>query len=374
MDSCDVLIVGGGPGGSTCAKLLRRAGLDVVIIDKAEFPRDKICAGWITPQVLASLQLDVEEYSKNRTLQPITTFCTSLLGHRRAAVEFDHPISYGIRRREFDDYLLRQSDARFRLGEAVKSIERISAGWVINGELNAPMLVGAGGHFCPVARTLRKNTKVEPPLVTAVEAEFPIDGLADHVGADGLAPQLFFCQDLGGYGWCVRKGDYLNIGLGRIDSKETSAQLPGLLEHLQRAGDFTAEVPQKFHGHAYYLYDGCRLQIIDDALLLIGDAAGLSYPQSGEGIRPAVESGILAAQTILAAKGHYDVESLKPYQQKIEKRFGKKHISRSAGVLSWFPERWKTALISRLIGSPWFARKVIIERWFLHAHQPALLP
>jgi geranylgeranyl reductase family protein len=374
VERCDVLIVGGGPGGSTCAWRLHQAGVKVAVIDKADFPRDKICAGWITPQVIESLRLDAEEYSSTRTLQPITTFCTSLLGHRRAAVEFDHPISYGIRRREFDDYLLRRSGATLRLGEPVKSIERTSDGWVINGQLAAPMLVGAGGHFCPIARRMRESTAVEPPLVTAVEAEFPIDGLADRVGADGCSPHLLFCPDLGGYGWCVRKGEYLNIGLGRVDSKETSAQLPDLLTTLQREGSFTGEVPQRFHGHAYYLYDGCSLKVVDDGVLLIGDAAGLSYPQSGEGIRPAVESGIMAAQTILAANGRYDAASLRPYQDRIEARFGKQRISRSGSVLSWLPTRWKTVLLSRLISSRWFARKVIIERWFLHAHQPALLP
>ena len=51
-ESCDVLIVGGGPAGSSCARQLRRAGLDVLILDKSEFPRDKVCAGWITPQVV----------------------------------------------------------------------------------------------------------------------------------------------------------------------------------------------------------------------------------------------------------------------------------------------------------------------------------
>jgi len=55
MNACDVLIVGGGPGGSSCAWTLRAAGLDVVVADAAVFPRDKVCAGWITPQVIAEL-------------------------------------------------------------------------------------------------------------------------------------------------------------------------------------------------------------------------------------------------------------------------------------------------------------------------------
>ncbi len=63
-ESCDVLIVGGGPAGSSCARQLRRAGLDVLILDKSEFPRDKVCAGWITPQVVEELEIDTRDYTK----------------------------------------------------------------------------------------------------------------------------------------------------------------------------------------------------------------------------------------------------------------------------------------------------------------------
>jgi flavin-dependent dehydrogenase len=60
MESCDALIIGGGPAGSSCAKQLRQHGMDVVVMDKAVFPRDKVCAGWITPAVVDALQLDTE--------------------------------------------------------------------------------------------------------------------------------------------------------------------------------------------------------------------------------------------------------------------------------------------------------------------------
>ena len=66
MDTCDALIVGGGPAGSTCAWKLRQAGLDVLVMDAAVFPRDKLCAGWITPPVVAELDLDPEAYRQGR--------------------------------------------------------------------------------------------------------------------------------------------------------------------------------------------------------------------------------------------------------------------------------------------------------------------
>ena len=62
MNTCEVLIVGGGPAGSACAWKLRQAGLDVIVMDKAAFPRDKVCAGWITPQVVEDLAFDIDDY------------------------------------------------------------------------------------------------------------------------------------------------------------------------------------------------------------------------------------------------------------------------------------------------------------------------
>src|SRR5205823_7702903 len=116
MDSCDVLIVGGGPGGSACAHKLREAGADVIVMDRAAFPRDKVCAGWITPQVIADLHIGVDEYRHDRTFQPITGFRTGLVGGTgEMETTYDRPVSFGIRRCEFDHYLLQRSGARLRL-------------------------------------------------------------------------------------------------------------------------------------------------------------------------------------------------------------------------------------------------------------------
>jgi len=80
MDSCDVLVVGGGPAGSTCAWKLCQAGLDVMVLDAAVFPRDKVCAGWVTPGVFRLLDLDPSEYrATGLTIQDITGFRTSVM-------------------------------------------------------------------------------------------------------------------------------------------------------------------------------------------------------------------------------------------------------------------------------------------------------
>ncbi|OZB16797.1 MAG: geranylgeranyl reductase, partial [Marinobacter sp. 34-60-7] len=109
--------------------------------------------------------------------------------------------------------------------------------------------------------------------------------------------------------------------------------------------------------------------LLDDGLLLIGDAAGLAYTQSGEGIRPAVESALIAADVILHAPDASAV-SLQPYGEKIAARFGNRAGEQAPG---WdLPDWLKQSLASSLMRSGWFTRKVVTEKWFLHQDMPAL--
>ena len=160
MERCDVAVVGGGPAGSSCARALHDAGLDVIVLDRAVFPRDKVCAGWITPQAIDDLELDQADYQRGRTLQPITGFRTGVIGSSDVVdTTYDRPVSYGIRRCEFDHYLLRRSGADVRQGTPLSSVVRDGDGWILNHSIKADMLVGAGGHFCPVARWLNPTRR-----------------------------------------------------------------------------------------------------------------------------------------------------------------------------------------------------------------------
>jgi len=159
MEHADILIVGGGPAGTSCAWALQRAGMDVIVLDQAHFPRDKVCAGWITPAVLNALEIDPQDYGRERVLQPINGFRVGLMrdmakAYATADLRYPETVSYGIRRCEFDDYLLQRSGARLCTGERVRSLRREAEVWVVNEHFRSPVLVGAGGHACPVARAL----------------------------------------------------------------------------------------------------------------------------------------------------------------------------------------------------------------------------
>lgn len=367
-DQCDVLIVGGGPAGSSCAWGLRGAGLDVLVIDKRAFPRDKPCAGWITPPVLEMLEVDASDYAAGHVMQPITGFGVCRMGGPMMVSDFGEVVSYGIRRCEFDAHLLRRAPARFRGEAPVKSIERAGDRWLVNGTISTPVIVGAGGHFCPVARLLGARPGGPGLVVAAQEVEFELsERQADAIRVRPEVPELYFCRDLQGYGWCVRKGRYLNVGLGREES-----QAHGLGDHvqrfvqdLQRADRAPAEIPVRFAGHAYTLYGHAPRRLTGDGMLLTGDAAGLAARYSGEGIRAAVESGLLAAEAILAAAGDYRRASLERYENALVARFGRPE--RGDGVMALCPSWLKQALAGRLFASRWFTRDVVVKRWFLGA-------
>ena len=365
MDTCDVIIVGGGPAGSTCAGKLRKAGLDVLLLDKQAFPRDKPCAGWITPKVLAALAIDSDEYCQGRVLQAINSFRTGLMHGPEVVTRYGTTVSYGIRRYEFDHFLLQRSAVRQLLGEPVSALERQDGGWFVNGHIRARLVVGAGGHFCPVARLLGAKIGREEVIV-AQATEFAMNRDQERLcplPAD--TPSLFFCRDLKGYGCLFRKGRFLNVGLGRMDRKHLGHHTRDFCKFLVQRGDLPAGAAGTFHGHAYLLYSrqGGRRSVSDGALL-IGDAAGLSYPQSGEGILPAIESALMAADTILAANGDYRRDNLEPYAAGLAARFG--------GSSEFPSSELASALLrcigTRLLSSRWFARHVVLDRWFLHTH------
>lgn len=369
-DTCDVLIVGGGPAGSTCARLLQQAGLDVLIMDKSVFPRDKVCAGWITPQVVQELDLDVEDYRQSRVLQPIDSFITGMGEQANAAVNYDKVVSYGIRRCEFDHYLLERSGARLRLGEAWKSMERQGDRWRVNGEISAPLVIGAGGHFCPVARFLGAHLGKEERAISAQEIEFELsESQAAECSVTGERPELYFCDDLKGYGWCFRKGNYLNVGLGREGNHRLGEHVQTFARSLAAQGRIPADLPGKFKGHAYLLYAHGNRPVIADGVMIIGDAAGLAYTQSGEGIRPAIESGLMAAANVLAVNRDYRRERLSHYEAALQSRFGERG---EAPALAMLPSKLRLGLARALMQTQWFARNVVLDRWFLHAQLPAL--
>ena len=307
MTKTNVIIVGGGPAGSSCAWQLRRRGLDCLILDKAVFPRPKLCGGWITPELVADLEMDIAAYPHRFLTFEVTQAHLFGIGLTMRSPQ------HSIRRVEFDDWLLKRSGAEV-ITHQVKHIERTPNGYRIDDRFECAALVGAGGTACPVYRTLFReiNPRARWLQVAALEQELP------YSWEDPDCHLWFFEKGLPGYSWYVPKQNgYLNLGVGGMAQRlqEKGASIHRHWEHfvatLHRRRLIDEGLALEPHGYSYYLRDG--VQTIQNAnSFLVGDAAGLATRDLAEGIGPAIRSGILAADSI-ADGGKYTLESVSRY-------------------------------------------------------------
>lgn len=291
-----VIIIGGGPAGAACAGELNRKGIECLILDRQAFPRNKLCAGWITPRVLRDLDIDEDEYP--HSLTRFNRFHVHIYKkHLTIRVR-----QYAIRRFEFDQWLLQRSGATVHTHE-VRDIRKDNDGFIIDDQYRCRYLVGAGGTHCPVYRTCFKPLYPRPyeHLITTMEEEFHYDY---H---DCNCHLWFFLNNNPGYAWYVPKGDgHINVGIG------------GYLHKLKARNDtiknqwdlFTKELERsalvknhRFQARGYNYYIRSNVDMVNrEGIYLTGDAAGLATRDMGEGIGPAIRSGILAANAIVSGK------------------------------------------------------------------------
>ncbi len=167
-----------------------------------------------------------------------------------------------------------------------------------------------------------------------------------------------------------RKGRFLNVGLGRRGAHRLADELRAFLRWLAEREKLPPTLRNAVRGHAYVLYDESRRPLVAEGVALVGDSAGLAWPRSGEGIRPAVESGLLLAQALRGARAPDDSAALARYERAVLARFGPRR--RGPGLAALLPDALAGPLAGRLFAWPRFAREVVVKRWFLHAELPAL--
>jgi flavin-dependent dehydrogenase len=292
MLEAEVIIVGAGPAGSACAWKLKQNGIQAVLLDKKTFPRRKLCAGWITPGVLKNLEVKSGEYPHG-----ILTF-KRIFFHVRGRKLRVPTCQYSIRRIEFDHWLLKKASVPLQR-HAVQKVRTENGYYLIDNLYRSKYLVGAGGTYCPVYRSFFKgvNSRSQQRLIVTIEEEFKYDY---H---DANCHLWFFENNLPGYAWYVPKADgYLNVGIGgKLLALKNRGQTIGRhwdsfiakLEKLSLVKGHT----YRPRGHNYYLRQSVPAGRLNNAYI-IGDAAGLATLDLGEGIGPAIESGILAANSI----------------------------------------------------------------------------
>ncbi|MFL5333249.1 MAG: NAD(P)/FAD-dependent oxidoreductase [Geminicoccaceae bacterium] len=294
MISVNTIVVGGGPAGSSCAWRLGKRGIECLVLDRAEFPRLKLCAGWVTPQVLQDLEIEPGEYPFS-----FLTFDALRLSFKGLGFSL-RTVQHSIRRIEFDQWLLKRSGAPVARHN-VRAIRREGEWYVLDDQYRCRHLVGAGGTPCPVHRTFFREVAPRKPgrQAAVLEEEFACDW---H---DGTCRLWFFERGLPGYSWYVPKaGGHLNVGVGGMAQK-LKAKGDAIGPHWRRLRDklvsrgLVGARTWDSGGYTYYVR-GRKDVTHQGRAYLAGDAAGLATTDLAEGIGPAVRSGIAVAEAIAA--------------------------------------------------------------------------
>lgn len=310
----DVAVVGAGPGGAAAAYFLAARGLDVLLLDRASFPRDKTCGDGLTPRALRVLD-DMGVLADAAALgRPVGGY--EVVAPNGCATRATMPRAPGVpdfalvvRRRRLDALLVERAvagGATFQPRVAVAGIER---------EPGGVRLVGDSGGRAAVAhaRVAVVATGASAALLTATGLlpRFPRTMLAARAyleGAPRLVGQLqlrFDAAPLPGYGWVFPVSDTTaNVGVGYLPTRRspptTRAALERFLQHRPLRtildGARMAAAPRSYPIRVDFL----TAPTVGDGLLLVGEAAGLVNPLTGEGIDYALESGRLAAEHIAA--------------------------------------------------------------------------
>ena len=315
MKRYDVLVVGGGPAGSTAAIRLADGGASVLLVDKATFPRDKPCGGGLTTRAFEACPVDPTPVVEEEVDLVELRFRYGDSVVRQASA----PVIRMTQRRRLDAFLL---DAARERGVEVREGETIDA-----AAAPAQYVVAADGANGTTARELGLGGGI----VHGVAYEGNVRYGVVPRGRYARRAVVELADIPGGYGWVFPKGDHVNVGVGAWQ-----AEGPHIREHLARvchAHHLDPAQLDALRGHRLPLRRP-ETKVANERALLVGDAAGLIDPVSGDGMYECFVSSRLAAEAILAG-------DLARYAPALDDALGSLH--RASWKLKHALDRWPRA-------------------------------
>jgi geranylgeranyl reductase family protein len=304
----DVVIIGGGPAGSTSAYLLSKAGLKVIIVDKARFPRQKLCGGCLTQKTAHLVQSLFCETIDSLRKKEIINFESSyyeVFFRNRCIAKIHHrniPF-YFVDRSVYDNFFLqkaKEEGAKILEGEIDISTDYRKNEIVTSSgkTLRSKYIIGADGVYSRVRKELfseRRNSDLwQRDLATAFEVFVE----KKEVRNADCYPKIFYGFVKWGYAWLFPNKERIIIGLGGLNIKNGKKLLSSFRKFLSSLGLFNCSEIRVQKGHAVP-YGNFLKNPVRESTLLVGDAAGFADPLLGEGIYYAHKSAQLASLAII---------------------------------------------------------------------------
>ncbi|HDM92732.1 MAG TPA: geranylgeranyl reductase family protein [Candidatus Korarchaeota archaeon] len=319
MPLFDVVIVGGGPAGSTAAEKLSEKGFKVLVVEKERHPRRKVCGGALSLRAVRKFRIPLEKAVEVRNV-----FFWGP-GEVRLTVPSDEPVGYLMRREDLDSILFRRASdagAQVRECETVKSVLVDQSGVTVittSGKYKGRAVIGADGFSSRV----RDSLGLTPRDWYRGSAFCPVCYFPLPEGGERSADTEFYLGIFGeGYAWIFRHADHLNIGIGTFLRNYSSHPADDLLKFLRENYDASKRIPRlpersEIVG-AYIPYDGAVPKTYANRALLVGDAAGFVSTLTGEGVYFAMLSAEIAADVLKRALEEDDLseERLAEYQKR----------------------------------------------------------
>lgn len=346
MTDTEILVVGAGPGGSSAAWRAATQGRRVLLVDRAEFPRDKPCGDGLTPRgvkLLTDMGLgaDLERFHRIDGFRLVTRFGTQEQRWAHSDVGLpDH--AYVCRRTELDQMLLdhaRAAGSEVRCGVTVSGalVERGRVVGVETGDgeqIRAKVVVAADGATSRLARAAGLTGTGRGVAGYAARIEVPLNRPDDHFME--VYPELLINSQLvPAYGWVFPLGQgTVNLGVGFITTSRSwrDIRLGSLLTELLDRLPPAWAAPSATELLALPGFQGWKLpmgisveSLWRPGLVLCGDAAGVAKPFTGAGISKAIQSGLLAGIAADRAIAADDPFLLEQYQREVEALWGRSH-------------------------------------------------
>ena len=307
----DVIVVGAGPAGATLSRHLAASGIKVLVLDRAVFPRHKCCGGGLTVRAASLLGDECAAIVENSISSAVLAFGGSHSAHG----EYDRTVMYTLSREKFDNFLVQkaeESGATILQNAAANGLTtsdtRVEV-FTDSGTFQSKFVVGADGAGSVVAGSLFPDARSR---VVAIETEVGVSE-SDLAKWQKRVKVDFGCVSEG-YGWLFPKADHLSIGVASLKVK--AADLKRSYWQFVRSLDLDRCDIRRWSGGIIPICNSMPV-VTEGRVALIGDAAGLADPLTGEGIYNAILSARLAASAIgnSLARGE---PNLQAYQHSVE--------------------------------------------------------